>query len=81
MAGVYLFLVKEMKILLVDAENALSYVLVVVRHWLKEAERLIDGNKQPIIDRLNHFFYPLFTIFPNFEITLPYIIDSHFAIG
>jgi hypothetical protein len=31
-AGVYLFLAKEMKILLVGEEAALSYVLVVVEY-------------------------------------------------
>jgi hypothetical protein len=34
-----------MEILFVGEETALSYVLVVVRYWLKEAERLIDKNK------------------------------------
>jgi hypothetical protein len=45
-AGVYLFLVKEMKILLVDEETVRSYVLVVVRYWLIRAEGDMDGRNE-----------------------------------
>lgn len=58
MAGVYLFLVKEMKILLGSEETAILYVLVVVKYWLKEEERDMNGNEQSILVRLISLFYP-----------------------
>jgi len=55
-AGVYLFLVIEMRMLLRIEETAISYVRIVVKCWLKGAESGMDGNEQPVLDRLNPLF-------------------------
>ena len=56
-AGVYLFLQKETKMLLRAEETAISYVLIVVKCWLKVAESGMDGNEHLLLDRLNPLFY------------------------
>jgi hypothetical protein len=43
--GVYLFLAKRMKMMLRSEERPISYVLIVVKCWLKGAESGMYGNE------------------------------------
>jgi hypothetical protein len=44
--GVYLFLAKRMKMMLRSEERPISYVLIVVKCWLKVVENGMDRNEK-----------------------------------